>query len=389
MKNILSKIGIMGGTFNPIHNAHIEIAKSACEQFNLDKVLFITSGNPPHKKNRTKTSPYLRHKMVTEAIKNYEKFEACDYEVKKETYSYTLETLKYIKKEYNNPEIFFIIGADSLHDLPKWYKPRTILELCTLLVYKRIGYDMEKDLKEIKKEYYCIADFIDAENVDISSTDIREKIKNGEEIDQFVPKSVNEFIKRNNLYKENTENLKERIKKALTKERFTHSMGVVKMAEGLAKIYKEDEKKAYTAAILHDCAKNIDLETSLKKCEDYDVYLDESERKNPLLIHAKLGEKIAEYEYGIKDRDILNAIKWHTVGRKGMSTLEKIIFVADMIEKGRTFPGVENLRKLAREDLDSAVKECILNTIKFNEEKNKEIHPNAYEVINWIESFKK
>ena len=159
------------------------------------------------------------------------------------------------------------------------------------------------------------------------------------------------------------------------------------MAESLAKKHKEDKKKAYTAAILHDCAKNIDLETSLKKCEDYGVVLDENEIKNPLLIHAKLGEKIAEYEYGINDEDILNAIKWHTVGRKGMSTLEKIIFVADMVEKGRTFPGVENLRKLAHEDLNKAVKECILNTIKFNEAKNKEIHPNAYEVINWIDNL--
>lgn len=383
----MSKIGIMGGTFNPIHNAHIEIAKSACEQFNLDKVLFITSGNPPHKKNQTIISSYLRHKMVTEAIKNYDKFEPCDYEVKKETYSYTLETLKYIKKEYNNPEIFFIIGADSLHDLPKWYKPRTILELCTLLVYKRRGYDMEKDLRDIKKEYYCIAEFIDAETVDISSTQIRKKVEKGEEIDEFVPESVNEFIKRNNLYKEKSGNLKERIKEVLTDERFTHSIGVVRMAESLAKKHNEDKKKAYTAAILHDCAKNIDIETSLKKCEDYGVVLDENEIKNPLLIHAKLGEKIAEYEYGIKDEDILNAIKWHTVGRKGMSTLEKIIFVADMVEKGRTFPGVENLRKLAHEDLNKAVKECILNTIKFNEAKNKEIHPNAYEVINWIDSL--
>ena len=383
----MSKIGIMGGTFNPIHNAHIEIAKSACEQFNLDKVLFITSGNPPHKKNQTIISSYLRHKMVTEAIKNYDKFEPCDYEVKKETYSYTLETLKYIKKEYNNPEIFFIIGADSLHDLPKWYKPRTILELCTLLVYKRRGYDMEKDLRDIKKEYYCIAEFIDAETVDISSTQIREKVEKGEEIDEFVPESVSKFIKRNNLYKEISGNLKERIKEVLTDERFTHSIGVVRMAESLAKKHNEDKKKAYTAAILHDCAKNIDIETSLKKCEDYGVVLDENEIKNPLLIHAKLGEKIAEYEYGINDEDILNAIKWHTVGRKGMSTLEKIIFVADMVEKGRTFPGVENLRKLAHEDLNKAVKECILNTIKFNEAKNKEIHPNAYEVINWIDNL--
>jgi nicotinate-nucleotide adenylyltransferase len=94
------KIGIMGGTFNPVHNAHIELAKKALEQFGLDKVLFITNGNPPHKKNHFILDAFIRHKMVCLAIKDYPKFETYDYEIKKETYSYTYETLKHLKTEH-------------------------------------------------------------------------------------------------------------------------------------------------------------------------------------------------------------------------------------------------------------------------------------------------
>lgn len=378
----------MGGTFNPIHNAHIEIAKKACEQYGLDRVLFITSGNPPHKKNQTIISAYLRHKMVTQAIKDYENFIPYDYEVKKEKYSYTFETLKHIKKEYKNSDIYFIIGADSFHDITKWYKPRTIMELCTLLVYKRKGYDIEKDLTELKKEYYFKAEFIESEEYDISSSMIREMVLKNESIEKYVPEYVNDFIIRNNLYKSDDKTLKEKVHMSLKRDRFMHSLGVVKMAKGLCKIYGVDEKKAYTAAILHDCAKNIEMETALKKCEDYGVILDEYEKKNPALIHAKLGERIAFYEYGIEDEDILNAIKWHTVGRVNMSILEKIIFISDMIEDGRTFPGVELLRKTAYKDIDMALKQCILKTIEFNTAKKKEIHPNAYEIIEWIDSIK-
>lgn len=380
------KIGIMGGTFNPIHNGHILAAKAACEQFCLDKVLFITGGNPPHKKNQKVLNKTARHKMVKLAIKGIEKFEAYDYEINKSTYSYTFETLKHIKGEFKDCQLYFITGADSFHDIPKWYKPRTIMELSTLLVYERDGYNPIEDYEIIKKEYYCKAEFINAEKIDVSSSQIRKMLENDEDVSNLVPKDVYDFIKRNNLYKKSNESLKKQLKKSLSTERFSHSLGVSMTAVKLAKFYNVNEQSAYTAGLLHDCAKNFSIDEMMSKCEDYDVELDEFEKENTFLIHAKLGEKVAAIEYGINDPEILEAIKWHTLGCVGMSDLSKIIFVADMIEPGRNFKGIEELRNKAYDGLDNAVAACINSTIYFNNLRDRKIHPNAYAVLEWLKN---
>ena len=122
----MRKIGILGGTFSPIHNGHIEIAKRAMEQYGLDEVLFLTSGNPPHKKDSQLLDAKIRHIMVKRAIAGINKFAPCDWEVKREAPSYTLDTLLYFKEAFPETEIYFIIGGDSLRDFDKWYKPQEI-----------------------------------------------------------------------------------------------------------------------------------------------------------------------------------------------------------------------------------------------------------------------
>lgn len=385
----MSKIGVMGGTFDPIHNGHLALAEKAASQFNLDKVIFVTSGNPPHKDGKRILDAQMRQKLVGIATENYKKFEICDYEVSKDTYSYTVDTLNYLKKQYKKAELYFIIGADSLHNLPEWRRPREIFELCTLLIYPRDGYDEKAELEKLKKEYYCTAEFIDAPNIDISSTLIRRKLYKRKEVVGLVPRKVLKMIYRNNLYLYTTAPIEERIADRLTPDRYKHSVNVAKKAVKMAEHFGINVKQAYMAGIVHDCAKNIPEEKMKQKCMDYNVELDEYEIKNPGLIHAKLGEKVAKIELGIRDSEVLNAIKWHTLGRPEMSDLEKIIFVADMIEPGRHFRGIEELRKLAFENLDDAVEACTLATIRFNKEHNRDIHPMAYDVLKWLNKKKK
>lgn len=365
----MRKTAILGGTFDPIHNGHLKIAEAALKEYHLDRVIFLTSGNPPHKKDRRILDAKIRHIMVKRATSGIDGFEPCGWEVNRKEYSYTVNTLKYFNELYPDDEIYFIIGGDSLRDFDKWYMPQEILKLCTLLVYDRSGGQLKSDFAKI----------IPGEKIDISSTKIREMVANGEDISHLVPKAVNDFILRNNLYKE-IPDFEAHLKTMLKPERFAHSLGVRDTAAQMAEIFGADVEKARIAGLLHDNAKNMD--NIYSRCTDLEVELDGFEKENPGLVHAKLGAETAKCEFYITDSEILDAIRWHTVGRPKMSLLEKIVFVADLTEPGRSFPDADFLRKLAFSDIDKALFECVSSTIKINKMRGAKIHPNAYEIIN-------
>lgn len=198
----MKKYGIMGGTFNPIHNVHIELARRAAEQFGLDEVIFMTGGNPPHKRGIDMPDAGIRSEMVKMALEDERKFRADDYEVRLKEYSYSVNTLKYLKGLYKNDELYFIIGGDSARDFSKWHKPEEIAKLCILLVYPREASDKTAEYaKRIIAEYGGDVRLIDAEVSDISSTEIRRRIRNGKSVDGMLPKNVLEYIYENGIYK--------------------------------------------------------------------------------------------------------------------------------------------------------------------------------------------
>lgn len=369
----------MGGTFNPPHKAHVEIAKAAYKEFSLDKVVFMTDGNPPHKK--AEMDAKIRYHMTKLAIEDCDFFEVCDYEIKKDGYSYTSDTLEYLNEMYPKDTFYFIIGGDSFRDFFTWHEPEKIIKSCVLLVYPRNQFPNESDIVEFNEKYNAEAYMLHANGFDMSSLEIRNKVANGENIDDYVCRKVQEYITRNRLYLSFEETTEEHLKSVLKPERYEHSLGVAAMAVAMAGIYGVNQYKAYIAGLLHDCAKNLSSEQVEIKCRDLEPEIDEFERKAPSLIHAKLGAEFVKVEFGISDNEICEAIKWHTIGKPEMSTLEKIIFVADMIEKNRSYPGVERLRKIAYMNLDEAVFECVSTVIEFNKKKGKPIHPNAYAIL--------
>lgn len=199
----MKKVGIIGGTFNPIHLAHLYIAYESKDQLDLDKVIFIPAGSPPHKDNRGVLRASLRYSMVEKAIEPYSGFEISDYEIKKSGYSYTYETLEQFKND--DCELFFITGADCLMDIEKWSNPQRIFELCKLVVFTRSGYDDVKLRKQrvyIEKKYNTSIEFLDIIDLEISSTMIRERIRNNKRVDFFLSKEVLDFIISKNLYRE-------------------------------------------------------------------------------------------------------------------------------------------------------------------------------------------
>lgn len=178
--------------------------------------------------------------------------------------------------------------------------------------------------------------------------------------------------------------IKNILSQKLSSQRYLHTLGVCEVAVELAEKFGTDKQKAYLAALLHDCAKYMDTDKQLEYAKKLYVTLNEEDLECPPVIHAPLGAEIARAEYGIDDEEVLNAIKYHTVARENMSKLDKIIYTADMIEPTRNFDGVDELRRIAFEDLDKGFAECLKTSLMFNIMRNKKIHSNSLKSWNSI-----
>jgi len=191
------KIGLFGGTFNPIHNGHLKIARKVLDDFGLTKVIFIPSGNPPHKNKKDLTDASHRLKMLELAISGERNFEVSDIEIKRSGMSYTLDTIKEIKNMYGeDATLYFIAGADMALDLPNWKSPLKILELARFMAVERPNFSLEK-LNEKYREKIIIVERV---SIGISSSDIRNRVKRGKTIKTLVPDAVEKYIKDHNLF---------------------------------------------------------------------------------------------------------------------------------------------------------------------------------------------
>ena len=200
----MSKVGIMGGTFNPIHLAHTEMAKVCLRQQDLDKILFMPSKNPPHKKDKSILPENERAVMVKLAVSEYDKFVFSDFELQRKGTTYTADTLRLLQEENPDDNYYFIMGADSLLYLDKWYRPQEILKRAVILAIGRDGSTPD-ELKEKRKELikqYDKADirFVHMRQMDISSSMIREGIAHGENMEKNLDKEVWNYINANGLY---------------------------------------------------------------------------------------------------------------------------------------------------------------------------------------------
>lgn len=196
------KIGILGGTFSPIHNGHIELAKRAYKAFDLDQVWFIPSGVSYMKKDQRIPAGEIRYQMVSKAIADIDYFRVSDIEIKREGNSYTYETLKILTQSYPEDDFYFIIGDDTLFTMESWLKPEEIFKLAHIIVMVRDFSQEEVDAKinVLSQKYHAAILSVKAPAIDISSSKIRSLIQDGNSISEYVPKSVELFIKEKHLY---------------------------------------------------------------------------------------------------------------------------------------------------------------------------------------------
>lgn len=200
------KIGIMGGTFDPIHNGHVMLGKTARDIFKLDEIWFMPNGNPPHKENESiESSKKHRMEMVHLAIAEEETFVLQPYEVNRKEVNYSYLTMEYFVKVYPEHEFYFIIGADSLFALEKWAHPDILLKTCIILAAYRDGIetaDMERQIRFLNQKYDADVRLLSMPEIPVSSTEIRERLKKGLSVKEMIPENVYDYIVKNKLFVE-------------------------------------------------------------------------------------------------------------------------------------------------------------------------------------------
>lgn len=195
----------MGGTFDPIHYGHLVTAEAARSRFNLDSVVFVPSGKPPHKKDYPVTTSEHRYLMTVVAVVTNQYFDVSKIEIEREGYSYTIDTVKELRKMYPDTELYFITGADAVLEIVTWKSMNEILDYCHLIAATRPGYELDglrNSLKGAAGKNIQKIHSIEVPALSISSTDIRKRVAHGKPIKYLLPESVEQYILKNNLYRE-------------------------------------------------------------------------------------------------------------------------------------------------------------------------------------------
>jgi len=314
------KTGIFGGSFDPVHKGHVTLVRTLKEQEKLDKVVILPAFVSPWKLDQLPASAEDRIAMLRLAFKDESYVEISDFETKQEKSCYTYDTLMELQKLHPTWEIYFITGKDQADNLKKWYR----------------GDDLLKQYHFLWTERFY----------DVSSTQIRENIRHKLTPARFLPDGVWDYIRVHGLYTETDgtfyQELDRFVKDREKPSRYAHTQGVVKMARQLALRYGEDPKRAEIAAIFHDAF-----------------------REKGNLQHGAAAADYLQQVYGLNDQQILDAIRWHTTGRPGMCLLEKILKIADSLEEGRVYPGVEELRSSISDDVDKTLLMLMKHTREF------------------------
>jgi nicotinate-nucleotide adenylyltransferase len=384
-------IAIMGGTFDPVHYGHLAVAEAVYQAYRPNKVLFVPAGRPLHK--RVPVTPFEhRYQMALLASADHPAFAVSRMEEERAGPSYTVDTLRSLRRTAPEAEILFITGADAMLDILRWKKAEELFSLCRFITVPRPGIDndaLSAHLTRLRRKFNAKIEELAISTPAFSGTEIRTRMANGESVRYMLPRAAEDYARRQGLYKGEAfsfEEWKRDVSLILSPRRYAHTLGVVEEAERLAGRYGADIKKARTAALLHDCAKEYAPDKKRALCNCWNIAVDEIMASQIDLTHSLLSAESARRDYGVYDEEILQAIRCHTTGHGAMTLLDKLIALADFIEPTREdYPGLKETRALAYTDIDAALLTGFKEVVKFNEARGRLVHPWSRDAIESLE----
>ena len=387
------RIGIYGGTFNPVHTGHVSAARSAVTALGLSKLLMIPTFISPHKP-LPEGSPTAQQRLeiLRSSVLCEDKIEVSDLELRRGGPSYTYETVLQLRQEYPDAELVLLMGTDMFLTFHTWRHPEKILNDASLGVFYR-GLRDEKAAIEKQKTFleeqgatvYLVENGI----TEISSTNLRRMLVFGC-ADRFLPPEAAAYIREHGLYGTNADlhglsedRLQQTVVGLLKPNRVAHVLACKETAVALAQHWGADPTDAARAGLLQDITKALDGPLQLNLCQAYDITLSEFSKENTKTPHALTGSLVAERIFG-ENQAVVSAIRSHTTGKANMNLLEKIIYVADYMEPNRDFPGVDRLRQLAFTDIDKALKLGLEMTLSMLREQGREISQESQQALAWL-----
>ncbi len=362
------------------------MAEAALRDLDLDRVLIVPDGQPPHK---GRVSPG-RHRlaMARLAVQDRPGLRVSDMELRRQGITYTVDTLSRLRARHPQREYIYIVGSDTLMVLESW---RAFGQAASLLagmaVAQREGdqpADIERQAAYLTEKYglriYLLREAIAA----VSSTQVRRLAARDQRLEGLVCPAVAQYIRRHRLYRDP---MLEELRRTMTPPRYRHTLGVEQTALALAARHGVDPDKARLAALLHDCAKHMEEGEMRALVRQRGIATAPGEEDSRALLHAAAGMAAAQEKFGVTDPDVLGAIRWHTTGKPGMTPLEQIIYLADMIEPGRKdFPGLEQIRRAAWQDLDQAMLIAARRTVDYVKGRGMPLNPRTLELLSSLEA---
>lgn len=393
----MARIGIFGGSFNPPHEGHVLAAREFYDQLELDKLLIIPAGDPPHKTlSANSPTAMQRLEMTRLAVLDLENTEVLDLEIKREGRSYTADTVEILRQSYPNDEMFLLMGTDMFYSFASWYQPERITKEVTVAVVHRDA-DSPAKLKncaaDLEKRFGAEIAFVENRFLPHSSTSVRAMIA-FRCAEPYLAPAVMEYIRTHGLYYAERElrglpfaELREIALSLHKSNRVDHVIGCSETAVALAEFYGADPEEARRAGILHDITKALNSYEQLQLCEKYGMILNTFEREHPKLLHAKTGAVVAQEIFG-ESMEVCEAIRWHTTGRENMTLLEKLVYLADYMEPNRTIDGIDELRRLTWTDPDEALAMGLEMTMTYVSSRGAKVDPHSAAALRFLQERK-